>query len=244
MSIGETDLSPAVQALKWSEVKAVLFDFGDTLATLAPSREELFIRAARDVGLTLQLESIKRAYQIVDFHNKYSSVNIRDRDGFYRNYNEQLAEALGISSHLSRLNPALIEQFKKNKKWELFAEVPAALTHPKLQHLPLVIVANWDSNLSSLAEQLGIRQAFSAILPSETAGVEKPDPTFFQLAVAQLSLSVESDRILYVGNEYRADVVGARAAGLVPVLIDRNHLYDHADCLRFSSLLEWLETMQ
>ena len=226
--------------LNLNNVKAVLFDFGDTLATLKPSREDLFIRAARSLGLELEFAAVQRAYQIVDFHNKYSSVRVRDRDGFYQHYNEQLAETLGISSHFASLHPALVAQFSKDKKWNLFDEAPEVLGRLRQQGLPLALVANWDSNLSALVDQLGIRQEFSAVVSSQAAGVEKPDPAIFLLAVDELSLSGETGRILYVGNEYRADVVGARAAGLTPVLIDRNGLYQHADCLRFTSLAEWL----
>jgi putative hydrolase of the HAD superfamily len=230
--------------LKLSDVAAVFFDFGDTLATLVPSREELFVRAAASLGLELGLEAVQRAYQIVDFHNKYSSVHITDREGFYQSYNAQLAEALGISSHIARLNPALASQFRNEKKWQLFAEVPEVLGRLREFQFPLAIVANWDSNLSTLTEQLGIRSAFSAVVPSQLAGVEKPDAAIFRLAAEELSLSLPSQRILYVGNEYRADVLGARAAGLTPVLIDRKHLYRQADCARFDSLLEWLDAMQ
>ncbi|MEP6819665.1 MAG: HAD family hydrolase [bacterium] len=224
-----------------SEVKAVFFDFGDTLATLSPAREELFLRAADSVGLQLKLEAVKRAYQIVDFHNKYSSVHVRDRGSFYHHYNQQLAEALGISSQFTKLQPALSSQFATEKHWELFAEVPQALAHQKLHDLPLALVANWDSNLPSLTEKLGIRQAFAAIVASQTAGVEKPDPAIFELAAAELSLSLKTDRILYVGNEYGADVGGARSAGLIPILIDRNGLYEHADCPRYTSVEHWLQ---
>lgn len=224
-----------------SEVAAIFFDFGETLATLAPTKEQLFVRAAQSIGLELELETIRRAYQIVDFNNKYSSVEVTDRDAFYHSYNEQLSEALGISSHFTKLSPALAEQFRKEKKWKLFEEVPEVLSQLQQAGLPLALVANWDSNLSSLTEELGIRQAFSTIVASQTVGVEKPDPAIFLLAVAELSLSVKSQRILYVGNEYRADVMGARAAGLAPVLIDRNRLYRHADCARFLSLVQWLE---
>jgi len=227
-----------------SEVDAVFFDFGDTLATLSPSREELFTQAARSIGLQLEFETVRRAYQVVNFHHKYSSVHVSDRNDFYHHYNEQLAEALGISTHLARLQPALAVQFSKNKKWKLFAEVPQVLGRLRAQDLPLALVANWDSNLSDLVGQLGIRQEFSAIVPSQAAGVEKPDPAIFLRAVEALSLSVETDRILYVGNEYRADVIGARSAGLTPVLIDRNGCYNHADCLRFASLLDWLNSIE
>lgn len=230
--------------LKLGDVAAVFFDFGDTLATLVPPKEELFVRAAGSIGLDLELEAVQHAYQIVDFHNKYSSVHVRDREAFYQSYNAQLAEALGISSNLTKLNPALASQFGNEKKWELFAEVPEVLGRLQRLRLPLAIVANWDSNLSSLTEQLGIRLAFSAVVPSQLAGVEKPGAAIFRLAAAELSLSLPTQRVLYVGNEYRADVLGSRAAGLTPVLIDRKHQYRHADCPRFVSLLEWLDAMQ
>jgi len=171
-------------------------------------------------------------------------VEVKDREGFYRHYNEQLAEALGISSHTAGLLPALTKQFSKNNKWQLFDDVPRVLSSLRQQDLPLALVANWAANLSELVEQLGIRQEFSAIVSSQAAGVEKPDPAIFLRAVDELSLSVETDRILYVGNEYRADVIGARSAGLTPVLIDRNGCYNHADCLRFTSLLDWLNSME
>jgi putative hydrolase of the HAD superfamily len=237
-------LPATAQELRLSEVDAIFFDFGETLATLAPSKEELFIQAARSVGLQLELEAVRRAYQIVDFHNKYSSVHVSDRVGFYENYNQQLAEALGISSYFARLNPVLVARFRNAKKWELFDDVPETLRRLRGKGLPLALVANWDKGLSDLTEQLGIRQEFSAVVSSQAAGVEKPDPAIFLLAANELSLSVETERILYLGNEYRADVMAARAAGLTPVLIDRNSRYKHADSLRFTSLFEWLEWMQ
>lgn len=229
--------------LKLGESAAVFFDFGDTLATLVPSKEELFARAARSIGLELELDEVRRAYQIVDFHNKYSSVHVKDREAFYLNYNRQLAEALGISGTFARLAPVLASEFANEKKWELFAEVPEALARLGQLDLPLAIVANWDSNLSTLVARLGIAQAFSAIVSSQLAGVEKPEAAIFRLAANKLSLSVENSRILYVGNEYAADVLGARAAGLTPVLIDRQRLYLHADCLRFTLLTEWIDKM-
>ena len=84
-----------------------------------------------------------------------------------------------------------------------------------------------------VASFTGIQGFFSCIVSSQEAGVEKPNPAIFKQAIETLSLSVDSDGLLYVGNEYRADVLGARAAGLVPVLIDRDEDYPHADCIRF-----------
>ena len=222
---------------------AIFFDFGETLATLKPSKEELFTQAAQSIGVELEQSAVCRAYQVVDFHNKYSSVTVKDRDAFYHNYNQQLAEALGISSHFARLGPALIELFRKEKHWTLFADTTPTLAHLQKLGKQLALVANWDARLPRLIEQLGIARYFSSVVASEIAGVEKPDPAIFRLALVELSLSPAQQTVLYIGNEYRADVMGARAAGLTPVLIDRYALYPHADCHRFASLEAWLEAM-
>jgi FMN phosphatase YigB (HAD superfamily) len=232
------------QPARLSDVDAVFFDFGETLVTLAPSKEELFVQAASSIGLELTVGAVRRAYQIVDFHYQYSSVHVRDRNEFYRTYNQRLAEALGISSHFAGLGPALAAQFRNHKKWVLFDDVPDTLRRLQALHIPLAVVANWDDNLSSLLDHLEIKGAFSVVVPSQLAGVEKPDPKIFCIAAAKLSLSPDAHRILYVGNDYAADVVGARTAGLTPVLIDRDYRYQHADCRRFTSLLEWLDNMR
>jgi putative hydrolase of the HAD superfamily len=224
-------------------IKAIFFDCGDTLVTLSPSKEELFVSAARSLGLELDLAAVKRAYQIVDFHNKFSSVQVTDRSAFYQNYNELLCEALGITSYFEKLWPAVKAEFQGHKSWALIEGAAEVLNQLHQRGLPLALVANWDANLSSIADQLGIRHFFSAIVSSQEAGVEKPDPAIFRRALDELSLSAKTDQVLYLGNEYRADVLGARAAGLTPVLIDRSGAYPSADCLRFESLLEWFQTL-
>lgn len=223
--------------------QAVFFDFGDTLAALEPSREALFVKAARSIGLELDLETVRRAYQVIEFFNKYSSVTVTDRDAFYDNYNSQLVEVLGISNHFASLGPALIEHFKREKHWKLFDDSARALAGLQASGRPLALVANWDRNLPALINRLGIGAHFSCVAASQAVGVEKPDPAIFRLALAALSLRVPEQIVLYVGNEYRADVLGARAAGLTPVLIDRYALYPHADCHRFASLDELVEAM-
>jgi putative hydrolase of the HAD superfamily len=227
-----------------TDIDAVLFDCGETLVTLKPSREEIFVRAAESVGLKLEQESVRRAYQLVDFGNKYSSVNTNDRQDFYRTYNSQLCEALGISNCFDELHSVVAKLFENEKHWNLTEGAEELLIELTRRALKLGIVANWDSKLPSLAEQLGIKRYFSLIVASQDVGVEKPDPSIFRIALDELALSDSPERVLYVGNEYRADVMGSRAAGLTPVLIDRSNMYPHADCKRFRSLTEWVRDLE
>jgi FMN phosphatase YigB (HAD superfamily) len=48
------------------------------------------------------------------------------------------------------------------------------------------------------------------------------------------------ERSLYVGDNYYADVVSSRAAGLTPVLLDPERIFPEADCRVIDGLTELL----
>ncbi len=57
------------------------------------------------------------------------------------------------------------------------------------------------------------------VADSTTAGVAKPDPAIFRLALESLGVPA-SGTVLHVGDSLRSDVDGALAAGLQPVHFD------------------------
>lgn len=102
--------------------------------------------------------------------------------------------------------------------------------------LRLAVVSNSNGTLRSLLDRLGLLAAFEVVLDSAVEGVEKPDPRLFQRALA--GLGVAPAAAVHVGDIYHVDVVGARAAGIRPVLLDEAGLYPDADCPRVRSLVE------
>ena len=56
----------------------------------------------------------------------------------------------------------------------------------------------------------------------------KPDPGLFAHALERLEIAPE--QAIYVGDNYYADVIGARRAGLGPVLYDPDQVFPDADC--------------
>ena len=64
--------------------------------------------------------------------------------------------------------------------------------------------------------------------------IDLPDPRFFRLALDRVGASAATT--IHVGDLYHVDVVGARAAGIRPVLLDVADLYPDADCERVRSL--------
>ena len=92
----------------------------------------------------------------------------------------------------------------------------------------LGIISNADGTVAAKLEQAGLLPYFDFIIDSGLVGVEKPDPAIFQLALDQTGLSPE--RVLYVGDLFAIDVLGARAAGITGALVDPFGDWEGVDC--------------
>ena len=95
-----------------------------------------------------------------------------------------------------------------------FAPVPGAVeTLRRLREhgVTLAVVANWDCALREHLVRLGLDPLFAAVVTSAEAGMPKPDPAPFRLALTRLA--IEPTRALHVGDE-PADEAGAHAAGM------------------------------
>ena len=82
-----------------------------------------------------------------------------------------------------------------------------------------------EGTVEAALRQFGICQVgpgpgveVGVILDSQVVGLEKPDPRIFALALD--TLGVTAARAVHVGDSCRADVNGARAAGVTPLHFD------------------------
>ncbi len=79
------------------------------------------------------------------------------------------------------------------------------------------VVSNADGRVQKLLEDAGLATHLEFVLDSAHVGVEKPDPRIFLAATGRLGLPPGA--CAYVGDLYEIDILGARAAGLRPILI-------------------------
>ena len=96
--------------------------------------------------------------------------------------------------------------------------VPApAEVGPLLERLAgryaLGLLSNWPLavTIDEFVERAGWRPWFSAVVVSQRVGTIKPDPRIFR--VAEAALGQAGPAILHVGDDWAADIVGARQAG-------------------------------
>jgi len=124
--------------------------------------------------------------------------------------------------------------------WEYVPDaVVPALEALRTLGLKLVVVSNANGTLRAHMNRLGLSERFDHVLDSADEGVEKPDPRFFEIALARSSAKKETT--IHVGDLYYVDVVGARGAGLRGVLLDEADLRPDADCPRVRTLEELVD---
>jgi putative hydrolase of the HAD superfamily len=93
------------------------------------------------------------------------------------------------------------------------------------RNVPIGVVSNASGQIEAALRRAGICQVgrgegavVVCVIDSHVVGVSKPDPAIFVAALDLLG--VPADRVAYVGDSIRYDVEGARAAGVVPLLLD------------------------
>jgi HAD superfamily hydrolase (TIGR01509 family) len=119
--------------------------------------------------------------------------------------------------------------------WEYVPpDVAPTLEALRARGLRLVVVSNANGTLLAHMERLGLTARVDMILDSHDEGVEKPDPRFFEIALARSGARKETT--IHIGDLYYVDVIGARNAGLRGVLFDEADLRPDADCPRLQSL--------
>jgi putative hydrolase of the HAD superfamily len=125
-------------------------------------------------------------------------------------------ERLGTSLPLHDVLEALLAAIR----FRPYPEVPGVLRALRDRGTRLVVVSNWDVSLHGVLEQTGLAPLIDAVVTSAEFGAAKPDPAIFAHAL-ELAGARAKDAV-HAGDDVEADVHGARAAGIEPVLVARD----------------------
>lgn len=219
-------MRPPVRAPEAMTLRAVLFDVGDTLLRENPSRFELYARAARERGLELDAEGMRRRMlaahhalpRVLDGAYRYSDPWFRAFIARVFGPGEDRAGSVIEGRALEALTEELFERFEDPATFEVHAGARELLDELRGRGLRLGVVSNWSARLPRVLAVLGLAERLDFVLCSALEELEKPDPELFRRALARAD--VAADQALHVGDHPEKDVAGARAAGLLAVRID------------------------
>jgi len=229
-------------------VKAVFFDWFNTLATYDPPREESYQRAFAGFGFEIPLKVVHKGILVGD--RKYFSLNTRssisgksleERLKFFICYTQSIADTAGIE-----VSQEIQLQILKNVSKEfsnvmvLFPDVLANIRKLKDEGLLLGIISNAEKSISVIIENVGLKPYIDFVVTSEDAGVEKPAPGIFLKALE--NTTANPDEVVYVGDQYASDILGARGVGMNGILIDRYDISPNTiDCKKVRNMDELIE---
>ena len=224
--------------------RAVFFDLGGTLLVLR--RDRIFRKVLLEEGRALELDKIHSAYLQVEplWLSDYGTqvLTSDETEEAYRDLDQRVYSAL----YPKESGPEALRISKLvRKRWpELETEIPLQLypdAEPTLRRLAadgysLGLISNAPAGTRKGVEALGLTKYLGTVVISGAVGYTKPHPEIFRIALRKAG--VEAGEAVHVGDLYEADIVGARNAGMVGVLIDRDGSRSEMDCPRVKSLSE------
>jgi putative hydrolase of the HAD superfamily len=223
-------------------IKAVFFDFYQTLVSYAPAREEVGARILSDFGFEIKPDDLSRPLTIADeyfnIENASSPMSRRspeDRAAAFTRYQEVMLKEAGIVPS-PELIAAMIDRWQNSSfKLALFDDVTPVLTDLQQRGLLLGLISNVDHDITPTLDDLGLTPLLDVVATSLDTGYAKPQPQIFQEAVARAG--VKAGESLFIGDQYQVDVLGAEKAGLQGLLLDRGgHFKGVGDCPHLRNL--------
>jgi putative hydrolase of the HAD superfamily len=209
-----------------TQISAVTFDAAETLFTPARPVGETYSVMARDFGGELDAERLQHGFR-VEFAAMsplgFPDCNPCELDSLEREWwHELVTRVVGHAGHVPRFNDyfdTVYDYYAGAQAWCLFPEVHKVLSELKARRIRLAVVSNFDSRLLPVLAGLDIASYFDDVVFSSLAGVAKPDPSIFELALSRLD--VKPSAALHLGDNPVADRQGARDAGMQSVLVER-----------------------
>lgn len=229
-----------------NHIRTVVFDWDDTLRTNDPHAHHFFCEYVESAGKALDSER-RRAAQLWEHRYWATSEELLNdfnehsegSEAFWLNYSRRHLSALGLNDQeVQPLAPSAHAHMRENYK-------PANRLHPhtletlaelRSAGLSLGVMTNRSRAIYSDMHELGLDLYFDFYLTGGQLGVYKPQRQIFDKLLN--FIGQPASEVLYVGDNYYADVVGARNAGLQGVLLNWSGLYGELDCVAIQSLSE------
>ncbi len=209
-----------------SHYEAILFDVGMTLIQPRFSDVEICATICAQHGYSVPLAQIEEEMGnfsdtlVARYREKgdlwASEEGVRE---FFVQLYAEFFEALGLPQP-RELGACVYQRAQLPENWSPFPEVVGLLAELKKRGLILGVVSDWGDWLPDLLLGLELTRYLDFVIASAVVGATKPTLHIFQLALQRAG--VRPNEALYVGDSYHTDILGARSAGLKPILLDRS----------------------
>jgi putative hydrolase of the HAD superfamily len=190
--------------------RAVFLDALGTLVELEPPWVSLRERIPAEVSDERLVAAVRAE---MDYYREHAHEG-RDPDSL-ADLRERCATLISCELEVE----VSAEQLVESVRMSAYPDAVTALSALRGRGLRLVAVSNWDCSLGTVLARCGLVELLDGAISSAEAGAPKPDPAIFASALELVGC--EPAEALHVGETKEEDVVGARAAGIRALLLDR-----------------------
>lgn len=229
------------------DIRVVFFDAGETLVHPHPSFLGLFESTCAERGVEVDIRALPAVAG-----DLLAELDVKQRDGFtfstsheesrafWLEFYSRLLAGLGLEK-VEELAGNLYRNFTDPANYVLYEDVMQTLQGLEQMGMDIGLISNFEAWLEGLLERLGILGFFRHLYISGRVGTEKPHRDIFDMALN--GAGVQPQQALHVGDSLSSDINGARAVGLIPVMIDRMNHHAEIDCIRLTDLRQLLRLL-
>lgn len=227
--------------------KAVLFDLVNTLVRHDPWPEVRQRQALKQLDIEVAEEELRRGFWAANdyFSREAARAPVENRPP------QEKAEVF-IEFERTWLREAGVEVSREQAATLLaslrlytlgvvpFEDTVPTLTELRDRGIVVGLVSNLDTTLEQFCPDFDLASHLDFVCVSHEVGFEKPHPEIFETALKHAQ--ADASEVIMVGDQFHSDIVGALRAGIKPLWLDRDGVFDdHDSCQRISNLTEILE---
>ena len=234
-------------------IETIIFDLDGTLRHNVPSADETQFNFALELGIS-ELSGLRNQGARWTHYYWAQSPELREDVGKYGNdlpgefwvyYSYRYLRAISVPEERAAELALPLFQAMQDRFQPESQVVPGAfdvLQALKDSGFTLGLVSNRSRPCHEECEKLGLLRFFDFAYVAAEVDAWKPDPRIFNRAL-EITGTLPR-RTIYVGDNYFADINGAKNAGIQPVLVDPDGIFPDAECAVIKSVGELRALLQ
>lgn len=225
---------------EWTDEKptTIIFDLDGTLRESVPGGDRFMLDHAASLGIECSPECLITTRQWAHRYWASSEYLLLDQetygkgeDAFWENYARRTLESIGApADQVQKLAPQLHAHMAENYQPEdtIPDDVIPTLIQLRAAGFTTGLLTNRTDPVDDYLAGVGLAEHLEFFISAGQIGVWKPDPEIFYYSMGRAGAFPQ--QTIYIGDNYYADIVGARNVGITPILIDREGVFPDADC--------------
>lgn len=201
--------------------RAIFFDVDFTLIYPGPTFQgEGYARFCADAGITVDASRFDQAVAAASFILDEVEEQVYDPNLFVH-YTATIIEHMGgRGAEVIRVAERIYEQWASNHHFEIYEDVEPVLTTLAADGYVLGAISNSHRSLEAFTQHFRLDALIGTTISSAEHGFMKPHRSIFETALQRAKVRA-ADAVM-VGDSLKADIEGARAAGMRGVLLRRS----------------------